>query len=1782
MADSTPHLAAHPASGAGPRSSLDRVVKALESRGLPTRNYRPDSFMAGCPVHEDSTPSLHVNWRKGQRGGGVLLFCHGCQAGAGQLVEALGLSLADLFDEPLPERDRGFGRVGKSPNRRLAAQRRGKLGRLPGLLTGSAGTSEPEPQHSWVEIERYPYRDLGGGLVEEVIREECTAEGSRHKRFRQVFFTAGGRELKRKPQDFYPVLYRAPEVAQAVQAGRQVWLLEGEKDVHTAEGLGVVATTNAQGGKSFPDELVDCLEGADVVVVLDRDATGWARGVDLHSKLSGVRARVRLALPGVDRPKADLTDHVEAGLNLQALLDVSIEEVSTWHALSAVQDKAKSLQQAVTEAQARWSLAEDGVDVDTNRRFARRWTLEAQIRHEALQNAVDQVYGHGMRVGTVWAGEAMEHADQMLAEATDLAARCHLDLGVPVPPTLRPATPPFAEAPASPVDEPARARAAGPRSSADFVADTDSFTADKGAGATAPVFRVLGGQIVQWEADRSARKRNEDWDEDEGQEGGKLKVLLSTVVRVTVREYLEVEDHDDLEQTELLGRSGSLRKRVTAPRTLIAVRMQFPDPGTGEIMEIRIAADQWRDHTWLESLPGHPDYDHKRAGLDQLQRAILAISDDVQDEVLYRATGWRETPDGRHRYIHRRGAISGAGHEDVEVAFSGPIERYDLPDPVRDPRVLREAWLGASVAMLDRLPARVSAPLLGQVFRAVLGHNPWVLTLVGPPGSYKTSVAAKAMQHFGERWEHTKPASSMSGNGDTFNALRYKLHNAKDALYWMDDFAPTKSWLEAQKHLEETARLVHNQEERSRSSRDGLSISDGTGPRASGLCTSEVMPRPGSGAERMLVVPIAREDVTPALLFPLDEPLSRHGRAVVMASYISWLAGDLKALRTKYMGVADAYADRLVDSGETVRQATAVAHTWIGWVAMTDFLVQASAITPEEREQTLRRVDAALREAGRAAVNPDMPRTTGARVRELLAYALRQGIAYVDDVKTGDNPPWPMASRLGWQRTVTDVDGMGAPSRYRLERVRSATRLGYVLHDPDHRDRGRVLMCDSTQLEAVLKAASSTQTEKLEIDRNTACRALHEEGVLIADESEGRTRHTVKCRIPVENRTARMVTLHLDRIIGDDGEEDPDTADDSGPSGQGSDPQPEVPGLTPADPTRLDTWKSSEHAGIVASDHSDDHDGPDQPDEEESSMRRLSDGFVSRSWTDRDGVVGWTEPCELGNEGPCVVCGRRCGVFISGVHTHLTCWERSTVAERSAPKVTATAAAVQPPAEQQPHVAPPAISTTLPRRGAAASGESFRAAAAVVDTDGIWCSNGEHLPLPEVPRHVGDLVQLAQRLRLGTQVTKYLPASGQVWVTAALARRMGIDVAAIEAADGPDRDKVAREVSKGSPAVTAALAAGYSIGGDGDGLGRWSRVWRGAEKSVWVVLLPAMSRDEADVALMAGDPDPATLARRIGLFADTFGFPYQLSGATTGLDLMQALRWKDRDRLFGVREPISPALMNAEADLSWCRPPTDEERQHKWVHAYDRSGSYLAGVSGLELGIGEPLHHPEGTTFTPRIPGYWRIEVPEVGDWRMPHPLDPRSNTVGKVRWLTTPGLEFAYEQGYEPRILEAYTWAEHARILDPWYEKIRDARSGLDNEDPDSQVARDQLKQVYAATIGMLGSHTHMAGRSGYAPDRRHHIVAKARTNILRRVAKIGEETGRYPVAIVLDTVLYTSDEADPAKAWPGGERWFGRDLGRYKVEASALLESQLPFLTGGAYRGKDVLVGRARGKAD
>ena len=193
--------------------SMENIRGLLESSGgMKVRSST--QLSARCPVHDDGNASLSVTWTNDGAGGKVLLKCHGCGASAQDIVDALGISTADLFDEPLPPRSSANPLAGRSAQQRTSGRRRGKLGALPkSIVTKAAG---PEIEHEWVPVATYPYVDAEGSLVQEVVREECSScELGRHKQFRQVFVSALGRRVKQKPRDFESVLYRTPQLLAA-------------------------------------------------------------------------------------------------------------------------------------------------------------------------------------------------------------------------------------------------------------------------------------------------------------------------------------------------------------------------------------------------------------------------------------------------------------------------------------------------------------------------------------------------------------------------------------------------------------------------------------------------------------------------------------------------------------------------------------------------------------------------------------------------------------------------------------------------------------------------------------------------------------------------------------------------------------------------------------------------------------------------------------------------------------------------------------------------------------------------------------------------------------------------------------------------------------------------------------------------------------------------------------------------------------------------------------------------------------------------------------------------------------------------------------------------------------------------------------------------------------------------------------------------------------------------------------------------------------------------------
>lgn len=154
-------------------------------------------------------------------------------------------------------------------------------------------------------VDTYDYTDLDGNMVYQVVRFHP-------KDFRQRRPDGeGGWEWRLG--DTRRVLYHLPQLAAGIAAGRRVLIVEGEKDVHTLEAMGFVATTNAGGAGKWSEDYTAALIGSHVVVLPDNDLPGRNHAEMVAKALAGKAASVKvIELPGQPE-KADVSDWVARG-----------------------------------------------------------------------------------------------------------------------------------------------------------------------------------------------------------------------------------------------------------------------------------------------------------------------------------------------------------------------------------------------------------------------------------------------------------------------------------------------------------------------------------------------------------------------------------------------------------------------------------------------------------------------------------------------------------------------------------------------------------------------------------------------------------------------------------------------------------------------------------------------------------------------------------------------------------------------------------------------------------------------------------------------------------------------------------------------------------------------------------------------------------------------------------------------------------------------------------------------------------------------------------------------------------------------------------------------------------------------------------------------------------------------------------------------------------------------------------------------------------------------------
>lgn len=240
-----------------------------------------------CPAHEDRVASLSLSPGTTQP---VLIKCHaGCTTE--QILEASGMTWDDVCG-PREER------------------------------VQTIWTPRGETTSRWI----YQYVDEEGTLLYEVLRVNHD-DGTKSILQRRPDPTAKN-GWTWNLVGVRRVIYRLPDVIEAIANGGRIHIVEGEKCADILQAhlpVGDIATTNSGGAGKWLDEFSSIFTGAKVAVYADLDDAGRNHARMVRDSLKAVGAEVAVYEPPAgfmknNKPIKDIGDHLEAGLDASSLL----------------------------------------------------------------------------------------------------------------------------------------------------------------------------------------------------------------------------------------------------------------------------------------------------------------------------------------------------------------------------------------------------------------------------------------------------------------------------------------------------------------------------------------------------------------------------------------------------------------------------------------------------------------------------------------------------------------------------------------------------------------------------------------------------------------------------------------------------------------------------------------------------------------------------------------------------------------------------------------------------------------------------------------------------------------------------------------------------------------------------------------------------------------------------------------------------------------------------------------------------------------------------------------------------------------------------------------------------------------------------------------------------------------------------------------------------------------------------------------------------------------------
>ena len=274
-----------------------------------------DGFVALCPAHDDSRPSLRI--AEGDDGRCILHCRAGCEPEA--VVRALGIEFSDL-----------------KPKKPDAARKPSAAQATPGFKTAREAVDAYCAQFGKRYAHAATYKDAQGNPQGVVLRFEF--EGAK-KEVRPVWFFEGAWRMS-TPPGVRP-LYKLPSLK---EEGR-VWFVEGEKCADALEAPGFLVTTSSGGASALGNSDLGPLAGREVFVLPDEDAAGTKYAESVKRKCEKLTPPARVCV-----------------LRLRELKPESGEDVVEWIRDHFAGDGAKAREELVRRADEAAKALEEEAD----------------------------------------------------------------------------------------------------------------------------------------------------------------------------------------------------------------------------------------------------------------------------------------------------------------------------------------------------------------------------------------------------------------------------------------------------------------------------------------------------------------------------------------------------------------------------------------------------------------------------------------------------------------------------------------------------------------------------------------------------------------------------------------------------------------------------------------------------------------------------------------------------------------------------------------------------------------------------------------------------------------------------------------------------------------------------------------------------------------------------------------------------------------------------------------------------------------------------------------------------------------------------------------------------------------------------------------------------------------------------------------------------------------------------------------------------------------------------